>query len=69
MAHELKLRKIKSAAKHLRLAPVEVRNAVLIKVAELLVARSSRILKANIKDLKDLPKDTAEAFRDRLTLT
>ncbi|MBY0452595.1 MAG: aldehyde dehydrogenase family protein, partial [Bdellovibrionaceae bacterium] len=64
-----KLKKLRSAAKVLRLSSVETRNEVLIKAALLLSENEREILKANAQDLKALPATTTPAFRDRLTLT
>lgn len=64
-----KLKKLRSAAKVLRLSSVETRNEVLIKAALLLTENEKEILKANAQDLKALPPTTTPAFRDRLTLT
>lgn len=64
-----KLKKLRAAAKVLRLSSIETRNEVLLKSAQLLVANEKEILKANAQDLKALPPTTTPAFRDRLTLT
>lgn len=68
MAHELKLIRVKAAAKKLRLTDIKVRNAVLLKAADLIIASQNKILKANAKDLELLPSTTIPSFRDRLTL-
>ncbi len=65
----LRLKKLRLAAKILRLSSVETRNKVLIQAAQLLVDNEKEILKANAQDLKSLPATTTPAFRDRLTLT
>ncbi len=65
----LKLKKLRLAAKVLRLSPIETRNQVLVKAAQLLGENEKEILKANTQDLKALPPTTTPAFRDRLTLT
>lgn len=64
-----KLKKLRLAAKVLRLCPIDTRNQVLIKAAQLLSENEKEILKANAQDLKALPVTTTPAFRDRLTLT
>ena len=68
MVLESKLRKIRSAAKTLRLSSVSDRNKVLKAAAELLMKNQKQILSANAKDLKALDENAAPAFRDRLTL-
>lgn len=52
----------------MRLTPVEVRNQVLTHASNLLMENQRLILKANEKDLNALPKNTPEAFRDRLMI-
>lgn len=64
----LKLKKIRSAARELRLSSVTQRNQVLKKASELLLQNSEMILKANLKDLNKLAADSPAAFRDRLML-
>ncbi len=56
------------AARELRQCPTEIKNATLLNLAAKIGAASEQIQKANNKDLKALPKDTAPAFRDRLLL-
>ena len=68
MEHELKLKKIKAAAKHLRLADVKKRNLVLKKAADLLLKSSKQVLQANALDLESLDKSVTPSFRDRLVL-
>ena len=68
MELELKLKKIKAAAKHLRLADVKKRNLVLKKAAELLLKNTQQVLAANAIDLKSLDSSVSPAFRDRLVL-
>lgn len=68
MEHELKLKKIKAAAKHLRLADVKKRNLVLKKAADLLLKSAKQVLSANALDLESLDKSVTPSFRDRLVL-
>lgn len=68
MEHELKLKKIKAAAKHLRLADVKKRNLVLKKAADLLLKSVKQVLSANALDLESLDKSVTPSFRDRLVL-
>ncbi|MDZ4663059.1 MAG: glutamate-5-semialdehyde dehydrogenase [Pseudomonadota bacterium] len=44
------------------------KNKTLIKLAEIIESEAPTILSANLIDLKQLPKDTTAAFRDRLAL-
>lgn len=68
MEHELKLKKIKAAAKYLRLADVKKRNLVLRKAADLLLKSTKQVLAANAIDLESLDKSVTPSFRDRLVL-
>lgn len=68
MAHELKLKKIRTAARLLRTSSVALRNKVLHIAADLLIAEQKNILTANQKDLKALHSQTTAAFKDRLML-
>lgn len=68
MEHELKLKKIKAAAKYLRLADVKKRNLVLRKSADLLLKSTKQVLAANVLDLQSLDKSVTPSFRDRLVL-
>ncbi len=68
MVLESKLKKIRIAARELRLSPVELRNEVLKTAAALMISEQNKILKANLKDLKALPANILPTFRDRLML-
>lgn len=62
------LRQCKAAARELRTTSPAERNAVLLTAADLLQTRTEKILAANAKDLRSLPRSTSPAFRDRLLL-
>jgi glutamate-5-semialdehyde dehydrogenase len=68
LEHELKLKKIKAAAKQLRLADVKKRNLVLKRAADLLLKSTKEVLAANALDLDSLDKSVTASFRDRLVL-
>lgn len=68
MTYEKILSECRQAARELRSAETEKRNRVLRKAALLLVSGRDKILAANAKDLKSLPKSATPAFRDRLML-
>jgi glutamate-5-semialdehyde dehydrogenase len=68
IATEERLRKIRIAAKQLRLLPTEKKNALLLDIAALLRQRTDGILQANQLDLASVQNEPA-AFRDRLKLT
>ena len=58
----------KEAAKALALASSELKNEVLLKAADNLIADTDKILKANAEDIKNLSPEKAHAFKDRLLL-
>jgi glutamate-5-semialdehyde dehydrogenase len=58
----------REASRVLRSATSELKNAVLLKAASLLIERQNQVIKANQADLKSLPPKTLPAFRDRLML-
>ena len=58
----------KEAAKALALASSEIKNEVLLKAADNLIADTDKILKANAEDIKNLSPEKAHAFKDRLLL-
>lgn len=60
----------KNAAYHLAITPTSIKNAALIKIAELLVEKSDDIIAANKKDIEQaIEKGIRPAMIDRLTLT
>ena len=60
----------KRASRELALASTETKNAALVRLAELLGARTDEILEANAEDLADeRAAGLTEALRDRLALT
>jgi len=67
--NEEMLKNLKAAARTQRKISAKEKNSALLKIAENLGKHSGDIITANKKDLEALPKDTASAFRDRLTLT
>lgn len=48
--------------------PNDVKKEALHNISKAILKYSAAILKANAKDLKNLPQETSKAFRDRLTL-
>lgn len=65
-----RLTEIRTASRELRRATTERKNAVLSRVAELLIANEKDLLKANQKDIGSLKKEkTNPSFVDRLKLT
>lgn len=66
--NESMLTQLREAARFQRKVPVSQKNAALLKLAEDLTKHSHEILEANQQDLKALSADSANAFRDRLTL-
>jgi len=65
---EKPFRALRSASRELRQLPNDVKEKALHNISKAISAHATEILKANAKDLKNLPKDTTAAFRDRLTL-
>lgn len=60
----------KNAAYHLAITPTSVKNAALIRIAELLVEKGDDIIAANKKDIEQaIKKGIRPAMIDRLTLT
>jgi glutamate-5-semialdehyde dehydrogenase len=59
---------VKSAAATVRGLGADVKNAVLLNLAQLLQQHEAMLLAANEKDLKSLKKSASGAYRDRLTL-
>ncbi len=59
---------LREAARELRQLTSSKKNSILNEIANKIASSSTRIQKANAKDLKALDKNTAPAFRDRLVL-
>lgn len=65
---EKAVRKLREGNRAQRILSSAQKNEILNDLADRVLTRSAEILRANAKDLKNLKKDTAPAFRDRLTL-
>jgi glutamate-5-semialdehyde dehydrogenase len=68
MSIDKNIQKLKLAQKFVRTLPSEKKNQLLLRLAQLLEQKSEDLIKMNKKDLRALPRSTAQAFRDRLTL-
>lgn len=68
-ALDTRLKRVRQAQRYLSCVPTEVKNRALATLADLLLAESSKIIKANARDLRALPGKTPPAFVDRLRLT
>lgn len=60
--------RLREGARALRRLENDVKSRALHNISKAVAANFAEILKANAKDLKALPKETSNAFRDRLTL-
>jgi glutamate-5-semialdehyde dehydrogenase len=65
---ERSLRALRLGNREQRRLKSEVKNNVLLKMADRLEQETAAILKQNQKDLQNLSPETSPAFRDRLTL-
>lgn len=69
LPNEEMLRNLRAAARAQRKLSTTIKNQALLNLAEDLSGASQHLIAANQKDLQNLAADTANAFRDRLTLS